>query len=46
MILLLREFVVGMVEVIKYGIIYDVDFFIWFEENVNVFILLDISILI
>lgn len=29
-----REFAAGMAEVIKYGIIYDVDFFTWLEENV------------
>lgn len=32
-ILLECEFVVGMVEVIKYGIIYDVVFFDWLEVN-------------
>ncbi|WP_339723163.1 3-dehydroquinate synthase [uncultured Paraglaciecola sp.] len=28
-----REFSAGMAEVIKYGVIYDADFFIWLEEN-------------
>ena len=30
-----REFSAGMAEVIKYGIIYDADFFTWLEDNVN-----------
>jgi 3-dehydroquinate synthase len=30
-----REFSAGMAEVIKYGILYDQDFFIWLEENVS-----------
>ena len=30
-----REFSAGMAEVIKYGIIYDADFFIWLENNVD-----------
>ena len=30
-----REFSAGMAEVIKYGIIYDADFFSWLEDNVN-----------
>ncbi|MDC0610128.1 3-dehydroquinate synthase [Vibrio sp.] len=30
-----REFAAGMAEVIKYGIIYDYDFFIWLEENLE-----------
>lgn len=29
-----REFVAGMAEVIKYGCIIDVDFFVWLEKNV------------
>jgi 3-dehydroquinate synthase len=29
-----REFAAGMAEVIKYGIIYDTDFFNWLEDNV------------
>ncbi|WP_094752666.1 3-dehydroquinate synthase [Psychromonas sp. CD1] len=29
-----REFAAGMAEVIKYGIIYDADFFLWLENNV------------
>lgn len=29
-----REFAAGMAEVIKYGIIYDADFFTWLENNV------------
>ncbi|MFQ3190268.1 MAG: 3-dehydroquinate synthase [Paraglaciecola sp.] len=28
-----REFAAGMAEVIKYGVIYDADFFTWLEEN-------------
>lgn len=28
-----REFAAGMAEVIKYGVIYDSDFFTWLEEN-------------
>ncbi len=28
-----REFAAGVAEVIKYGIIYDQDFFVWLEEN-------------
>jgi 3-dehydroquinate synthase len=31
-----REFSAGMAEVIKYGVIYDADFFIWLEENQQV----------
>ena len=30
-----REFAAGMAEVIKYGIIYDSDFFVWLEDNLN-----------
>ncbi|UGA55019.1 3-dehydroquinate synthase [Vibrio sp. VB16] len=30
-----REFAAGMAEVIKYGIIYDQDFFVWLEENMD-----------
>ena len=30
-----REFSAGMAEVIKYGIIYDQDFFTWLEDNVD-----------
>lgn len=30
-----REFAAGMAEVIKYGIIYDADFFSWLEQNVE-----------
>jgi len=30
-----REFAAGMAEVIKYGIIYDADFFSWLESNIN-----------
>jgi 3-dehydroquinate synthase len=28
-----REFAAGMAEVIKYGVIYDADFFVWLEQN-------------
>ncbi|WP_158972091.1 3-dehydroquinate synthase [Paraglaciecola sp. L3A3] len=30
-----REFAAGMAEVIKYGIIYDYDFFVWLENNLQ-----------
>lgn len=30
-----REFAAGMAEVIKYGIIYDAEFFAWLEKNVH-----------
>lgn len=30
-----REFAAGMAEVIKYGIIYDAEFFSWLEDNVD-----------
>ncbi|MFA3791807.1 3-dehydroquinate synthase [Aliiglaciecola sp. SL4] len=30
-----REFAAGMAEVIKYGIIYDAEFFAWLEDNVQ-----------
>jgi len=30
-----REFAAGMAEVIKYGIIYDADFFNWLENNID-----------
>jgi len=30
-----REFAAGIAEVIKYGIIYDADFFVWLEENLE-----------
>ncbi|MBO2643788.1 3-dehydroquinate synthase [Shewanella algae] len=30
-----REFAAGMAEVIKYGIIWDADFFLWLENNVE-----------
>ncbi|WP_026376907.1 3-dehydroquinate synthase [Aestuariibacter salexigens] len=30
-----REFAAGMAEVIKYGIIYDADFFAWLEQNID-----------
>lgn len=30
-----REFAAGVSEVIKYGIIYDQDFFVWLEENLD-----------
>jgi len=36
-----REFAAGMAEVIKYGIIYDHDFFIWLEENLDKLYALD-----
>jgi len=36
-----REFAAGMAEVIKYGIIYDQDFFIWLENNIEAIKALD-----
>lgn len=30
-----RDFIAGLAEVIKYGMIYDGDFFIWLEENID-----------
>ena len=36
-----REFSAGMAEVIKYGIIYDQEFFIWLENNIEAIKLLD-----
>lgn len=30
-----REFAAGMAEVVKYGVIYDADFFNWLEDNVQ-----------
>ncbi|RJX72316.1 3-dehydroquinate synthase [Vibrio sinensis] len=30
-----REFAAGLAEVIKYGIIYDYDFFVWLEDNLD-----------
>ncbi|MEH0689815.1 3-dehydroquinate synthase [Vibrio cholerae] len=36
-----REFAAGMAEVIKYGIIYDYDFFVWLEENLDALYALD-----
>ncbi|MDA9557717.1 3-dehydroquinate synthase [Vibrio sp.] len=36
-----REFAAGMAEVIKYGIIYDNDFFCWLENNLDALYVLD-----
>ncbi len=36
-----REFAAGMAEVIKYGIIYDRDFFVWLEEHLDALYALD-----
>jgi len=36
-----REFAAGMAEVIKYGIIYDQDFFVWLEQNMSALYALD-----
>lgn len=36
-----REFAAGMAEVIKYGIIYDADFFTWLETNLDKLYALD-----
>ncbi len=36
-----REFAAGMAEVIKYGIIYDYDFFVWLEQNMDSLYALD-----
>ncbi|PMH46285.1 3-dehydroquinate synthase [Vibrio sp. 10N.286.49.B3] len=41
-----REFAAGMAEVIKYGIIYDADFFAWLEENLDKLYALDEDALI
>lgn len=36
-----REIISGMAEVIKYGIIYDLNFFIWLQKNVKLILSLD-----
>ena len=36
-----REFAAGIAEVIKYGIIYDHDFFVWLEDNMDKLYALD-----
>ncbi len=36
-----REFAAGIAEVIKYGIIYDQEFFVWLEENLDKLYALD-----
>lgn len=36
-----REFAAGIAEVIKYGIIYDADFFVWLDENLAKLYVLD-----
>ncbi|MCL9780436.1 3-dehydroquinate synthase [Vibrio sp. S4M6] len=36
-----REFAAGIAEVIKYGIIYDGDFFVWLEDNLDKLYALD-----
>lgn len=36
-----REFAAGVAEVIKYGIIYDQDFFVWLEDNLDKLYALD-----
>lgn len=41
-----REFYAGMAEVIKYGIIWDGDFFNWLEQNISLLTLLDANALI
>ncbi len=41
----LREFISGLAEVIKYGIIFDYDFFVWLEENINKLLSLDAAAL-
>ena len=41
-----REFIAGLSEVIKYGIIYDAEFFIWLEEHIENLLDLDASALI
>jgi len=41
-----REFAAGIAEVIKYGIIYDAEFFSWLEENLEKLYQLDESALI
>lgn len=40
-----REFAAGMAEVIKYGVIYDQDFFVWLEENLDALYALDVKAL-
>ncbi|MCA2014691.1 3-dehydroquinate synthase [Vibrio tritonius] len=40
-----REFAAGMAEVIKYGVIYDQDFFVWLEENLDALYSLDVKAL-
>ena len=40
-----REFAAGMAEVIKYGVIYDQDFFFWLEENLDALYALDVKAL-
>ena len=41
-----REFAAGMAEVIKYGIMWDADFFQWLEDNVSALKALDTEVLI
>jgi 3-dehydroquinate synthase len=40
-----REFVSGLAEIVKYGLIYDVDFFAWLEKNYQRLLLRDVSAL-
>ncbi|NQZ49274.1 MAG: 3-dehydroquinate synthase [Moritella sp.] len=40
-----RELAAGMAEVIKYGIIYDANFFTWLEDNITALMALDIAAL-
>lgn len=40
-----REYAAGLAEVVKYGIIYDADFFIWMEDNVQALVQRDKSAL-
>lgn len=41
-----REFAAGMAEVIKYGIMWDADFFQWVEDNVTALKTLDAQVLV
>ena len=41
-----RELSAGIAEVVKYGLIYDRDFFVWLEENIDLLIRRDQSALI
>lgn len=40
-----REIISGIAEIIKYGIIYDLNFFIWLQKNIKLILSLDKSII-